>query len=87
MSTNHFDFVAQLAQSLDRAGGDALFEIDGSVHDIARIRHARADANSRRVESRLGRVAKDELVEEDLHVSLRLHEAAHDAVDAVQALI
>lgn len=35
----------------------------------------------------MGRQFEDEHVQEDLDVALGLHEAAHDAVDGVQALV
>ena len=82
-----FDMVAHLAQRREDVVGNAMFEVDGAVHDLADFGEAGADAEAGGVEGLLRVHAEGEHVEENLHVALRLHVAAHDAVDGMQALI
>lgn len=86
-ASHDLDLVSQSLQTPHRGLIDALFEIDGGIRHVARIRESRSDAHSRSVQGGLRAEAEDDLVEEDLDVALGLHEASHDAVDAVKGLV
>lgn len=84
----HMDIMAQPPQPLDDTLVDALFDVDLVVNGLALLlAPGRLDANPRRVERTLRIHAKHEHVEQHLHVALRLHEPAHDAIARVQAAV
>jgi hypothetical protein len=87
MALQDYYLVAEFFETLYCAFWNAIFQVNSLVEDIASVRHAGADAHSGRVERCLRGEVEDQLVQKDLYMALRLHEAAHDAVDAVQALV
>lgn len=77
--------VAQRLELLNYLHINTFLNIDGRIRHLAICTgHTRSNADPRRVECVLGIELEDFLIEENLYVTLWLHEAAHDAEDAVQ---
>lgn len=85
--------MPQLPQALDRLLRQPLLAIHRQImHDLLALlheplllrRHARPDANPRRIEGLLGRQTAHNLAEQHLDVALGLHEAAHDPEHTMQ---
>lgn len=63
---------------------NTLFQIDRPIEHFPLIRRPGSDAYPRRIQRGLRIILERQHVEQDLHVSLRLHVSAHDAVHGVQ---
>lgn len=79
--------MAQLSQSLNGLRRHRLLNAHRPVQRLAGLGEARADAYSRRIQRLLRVQFADNLAQQDLDVSLRLHEAAHDAKGRVQRAV
>lgn len=81
MALDDLNIMTHIAQLLGGFFRNTVFEVNSLVKDITAVGHSGADADARGVESGLWCHLEDEHVHEHLHVSLRLHETAHDSVD------
>lgn len=71
--------MAQLPQALNYFRVHRFLHVHRPVDRLAMLWESCADTYPGRIECLLGIQFSDNLAEEDLHVALRLHEAAHDA--------
>lgn len=77
-STHDNNIMTQLPQPLDNLWIHCLLYTDRPVHRLARLGKSRTNAYPRRIQRLLGIQLADNLAKENLYMSLRLHEAAHD---------
>ena len=84
---NNLRIVPQLLQPLHHILTDPFLQINRILEDAPQLRLAGPYAYPRRVQRVLRAHAERRHVQQHLHVALRLHEAAHDAVDGVQGIV